>query len=237
MWNPNIKIKGRDVSINSPTYFIADIAANHDGSFERAASLIRLAKEAGADCAKFQHFLANKIVSQKGFDSLGSNMAHQSSWKKSVVEVYDQYHFQRDWTEPLAKLCTEVGIDFMTTPYDVEALDDVINLVPAIKVGSGDITWIEFLELVASKGKPVLLATGAADMEDVELALSRVLKHTADVVLMQCNTNYTGSLENFRFINLKVLQSFAMHWPGMVLGPYTRPFCRVGGCCLGCACD
>ncbi|GAB4576898.1 MAG: N-acetylneuraminate synthase family protein [Roseibium sp.] len=217
-WNTSIQLGDREISITEPTYFIADIAANHDGDFERARDLIYLSKEAGADCAKFQHFLASKIVSQKGFDVLGANMAHQSSWKKSVVEIYDQYHFQRDWTLPLAEVCKEVGIDFMTTPYDYEALDEVLKLVPGIKIGSGDITWHEFIKTVAATRKPVFLATGAADMADVEQAVDVALGQTKDIVLLQCNTNYTGSLENFKFVNLNVLKSFAVRWPGMILG-------------------
>ena len=66
-WDSAIKINGRLISRNHPTYFIADIAANHDGDLSRAKDLIWLAKEAGADCAKFQHFIANKIVSDVGF--------------------------------------------------------------------------------------------------------------------------------------------------------------------------
>ena len=217
-WNTEVSVGNRKVSITEPTYFIADIAANHDGDFQRAKDLIYLAKDAGADCAKFQHFLANKIVSQKGFDSLGSNMAHQSTWKDSVVKVYDQYHFQRDWTKPLAEVCREVEIDFMTTPYDFEAIDEVFQYVPGYKIGSGDITWPNLIKRICRAGKPVFLATGAADMHDVEMAVSTALDHTKDLILMQCNTNYTGSLENFRFVNLKVLQAFAIRWPGILLG-------------------
>jgi N-acetylneuraminate synthase len=217
-WNSSVNIAGSTIDITNPTYFIADIAANHDGDFERAKSLIHLAKAAGADCAKFQHFLADKIVSQKGFDTLNTNMAHQSKWEKSVVDVYDQYHFRRDWTLPLKEECEKVGIDFMTTPYDFEALEEVGPMVPALKIGSGDITWHAFIEEVAKLGKPVLLATGAADMVDSAQAVEAVLKHTPNIVLMQCNTNYTGSLENFRYVNLNVIRSFALRYPNMVLG-------------------
>ena len=217
-WNTEIKLGESKLSLTDATYFIADIAANHDGDFQRAKDLIHLAKEAGAQCAKFQHFIANKIVSQKGFDTLGTNMAHQSSWKKSVVEIYDQYHFHRDWTEPLVEVCREVNIDFMTTPYDFEAIEEVLQFVPGIKIGSGDITWHDFITRICNTGKPVLLATGAADMNDVEQAVEVALRSTRDLVLMQCNTNYTGSLENFRFVNLKVLQAFAIRWPSMLLG-------------------
>lgn len=217
-WNTSVKIGHSEIDSLAPTYFIADIAANHDGDFERAKALIHLAKEAGADCAKFQHYLPGKIVSQKGFDTLNTNMAHQASWEKSVVDVYDQYHFRRDWTAPLKEECDKIGIDFMTTPYDTEALAEVAALVPAIKIGSGDVTWHGFIEDVAKLGKPVLIATGAADMEDSAQAVEAVLKHNRDIVLFQCNTNYTGSLENFKYVNLNVLRAFATRYPGMVLG-------------------
>lgn len=217
-WNTSLSINDTEINFTQPTYFIADIAANHDGDFERAKDLIYKAKEAGADCAKFQHFLANKIVSQTGFDAMQSKQAHQASWEKSVTEVYDQYHFRRDWTQPLLDICKEIGIDFMTTPYDYEALDEVVPLVPAIKIGSGDITWTPFISKVAQTGKPVLLATGAATMAEVEEAVDAVLAHNKNIVLMQCNTNYTGSLENFKYVNLNVLKSFAVRYPGMILG-------------------
>ncbi len=84
----DIKIGNKIIGPNHPTYFIADIAANHDGDLDRAKMLIRLAKEAGADAAKFQHFQAPKIVSDYGFTHMDSKVSHQSTWKKSVTEVY-----------------------------------------------------------------------------------------------------------------------------------------------------
>lgn len=206
------------ISLDKPTYFIADIAANHDGDIGRAKDLIWKAKEAGADCAKFQHFMADKIVSAVGFASMGSQMAHQSSWKKSVSEIYDQYHTRRDWSQTLVDTCKEAGIEFMTTPYDFEAIDMFASIVPAYKIGSGDITFHAAVERIARSGKPVLLATGAATMQEVETAVAVILRHNPSLCLMQCNTNYTGSLENFRYVNLNVLKSFAARWPGMVLG-------------------
>lgn len=217
-WDAEIRIGARAVALTAPSYFIADIAANHDGDLGRARDLIWRAKEAGADCAKFQHFLPGKIVSGPGFDDLGAQVAHQSAWKKSVVEVYDQYHTRRDWTPALVETCREAGIDYMTTPYDAEALESQLPHIPAIKIGSGDITFDSLVDQAAGSGKPLLLATGAADMADVEHAVELVLGRTRQLVLMQCNTNYSGSEENFRSVNLRVLQSFALHWPGMVLG-------------------
>jgi sialic acid synthase SpsE len=213
-----LTIGSHEIAIDRPTYFIADIAANHDGDLERAQDLIKRAKDAGVDAVKFQHFKAEKIVSDFGFRQLGGQIAHQSNWKKSVFEVYQQYSINRDWDATLQATAKAVGIEWMTTPYDREATDMVAPLVPAFKVGSGDITWLESIEHIASKGKPVLLASGASDLSDVVRAVEAVLRHNPLLCLMQCNTNYTGELENFRFVNLRVLQSYAVHWPGMVLG-------------------
>jgi sialic acid synthase SpsE len=213
-----IFINGREIAVDKAAYFIADIASNHDGNLDRAKNLIRLAKDAGADAVKFQHFKASKIVSDYGFKNLGVQVSHQSSWKKSVFEVYKQYECNREWSEELASAAKIVGIDFMTTPYDQEAIALLDHYLPAYKIGSGDITWTDFIETVAKKGKPVLLATGASNMEDVIRAVNAVIKHNRQIVLLQCNTNYTGSIENFRFINLKVLQTFAVSFPNMLLG-------------------
>ena len=217
-WRSEVRIGARRISAEDPTYFIADIAANHDGDLSRAKELIRLAKAAGADCAKFQHFTADKIVSAQGFDQLGAKSAHQAGWRRSVVEVYDAYHTRRSWTGELVATCREAGVDYMTTPYDLEALDSQIEHIPAVKIGSGDITFTRLVQASAAKGKPILLATGAADMAEVEAAVEGVLAVNPDLVLLQCNTNYSGSEDNFACVNLRVLQTFARRWPGMVLG-------------------
>ena len=217
-YNTSFKIGERELSIHSPTYFIADVASSHDGELSRAVDLIWLCKEAGADCVKFQHFLAKDIVSDHGFKSLGGQMAHQATWKKSVYEIYEQYQTPRDWTQTLVATAKEADIDFMTTPYDFEALDRFESHLKAFKIGSGDITWTEFISAMAGRGKPIFLATGAADMADVQRAVGAVLSETPDLCLMQCNTNYTGSLENFRSVNLNVLRSFAVAYPGLPLG-------------------
>lgn len=217
-YDTTLNLAGREIAPDQPTYFIADLAANHDGDPERAKALIYSAKEAGADCAKFQHFLAKDIVSDYGFRNMGGQQSHQSTWEKSVYEVYEQYHCPRDWTDMLVETCRDAGIDFMTTPYDFEAIDAFADVIPGYKVGSGDITWPASLARIASKGKPVMLATGATSMEEVEGAVETILQHSSQICLMQCNTNYTGDLENYRYINLNVLRSYALHWPGMVLG-------------------
>ena len=217
-YDSSIQINGRVIGTGKPTYFIADIAANHDGDLTRAIDLIHLAKESGADAAKFQHFEAKSIVSDFGFKALGGHQSHQSTWSKSVYEVYQAATVDLDWTETLVDTCKSVGIDFFTSPYSPELVDFINPYVPAFKVGSGDITWIEQIEHIAVMGKPVLIAAGASSMDDVVRAVEATVKHNPQVALMQCNTNYTASLENFRYIQLNVLRSFSNMYPGMVLG-------------------
>jgi sialic acid synthase SpsE len=213
-----IRIGSHLIGEKHPTYFIADISANHDGDLARAKELIRLAKDAGADAAKFQNFRASKIVSDFGFKSMGSQVSHQSTWQKSVFEIYQDASIPFDWTPILKNECDQVGIDYFSSPYDFEAIDMLDPFVPAYKVGSGDITWLEALERMATKGKPVILATGASDISDVQRAVDTIFRINNQVVLMQCNTNYTASLENFDFINLRVLKTYQVLFPDLILG-------------------
>lgn len=208
----------RAVGPTEPTYFIADIAANHDGDLERAKELMTLAKNAGADCAKFQHFRAAHIVSDFGFRALGGQQSHQASWKKSVFEVYQDASLPWEWTAPLAQHATEIGIEFMSAPYDLDAVSHLDPFVNAFKVGSGDVNWLEELSEIAALGKPVILATGAAEIDDVIRAMDLLLAANIPVVLMQCNTNYEGSLENIHHVNLRVLNQYANMFPGVTLG-------------------
>ena len=214
----DIQIADRTVGPNHPVYFIADIAANHDGDLERAKMLIRLAKEAGADAAKFQNFRAPKIVSDYGFKNMGGQVSHQASWKKSVFEVYAGASIPFEWTPILKETCDKVGIHFFSSPYDFEAVDMLDPFVPAYKIGSGDIDWLEELERMALKGKPVLIATGAASIADVQRAVHTLLAINPQLVLMQCNTNYTASPENYDHIHLNVLKTYATMFPQVVLG-------------------
>ena len=213
-----IKIGAHVISNHHPTYFIADISANHDGDLERAKNLIFLAKESGADAAKFQNFRAPQIVSDYGFKSMQGQVSHQSSWKKSVFEVYQDASIPFEWTPLLKEACDQAGIDYFSSPYDFEAIDMLDPYVPAYKIGSGDITWLEALEQMAMKGKPVILATGASDIGDVQRAVHCITKINTQLVLMQCNTNYTASLENFYHIHLRVLETYRVMFPDLILG-------------------
>ena len=214
-----IIINKRTISLNHPTYFIADIAANHDSNLNRAKDLIWKAKKAGADAVKFQHFLAEKIVSDYGFRNLGEQLSHQKKWKKSVFDTYKKYSLNREWNLELINTAKKAKIDWFTTPYDYEAVNNLNKYLYAYKIGSGDITWLEFIEFIAKKKKPIFIACGASTINEIKKAINAIVKNKNNrICLMQCNTNYNLSKENFKYINLNVLNSFKKKFPGIILG-------------------
>lgn len=218
-YDTNFKIGSNIISNNHPVFFIADIGANHDGSLKRAKKLIKMCADAGAGAAKFQHFRAETIVSDVGFKNLDPKfLSHQSKWNKSVYDVYKAASINLEWDEELKKTCDDCGIEYMTSPYDISLVDHVDNNVNAFKIGSGDITWTENLKKIASKGKPVLLACGASTIEEILNAVKTIVQINPKIALLQCNTNYTGSIDNFNYINLNVIKTFEKLFPNMILG-------------------
>lgn len=213
-----IKIENKKIGNNTKPFFIADIAANHDGSLEKAKELIYLCAEAGADAAKFQHFKADTIVSDYGFKKLKKISTHQSKWKSSVYEVYKKAETKSIWINELKTTCKKAGIIFFSTPYSLEYIDFLDKYMSAYKIGSGDITWLEAIEKISKKSKPVLLATGASDIKDVERAVKLIKKYNDQLILMQCNTNYSGDINNFKYINLNVLNIYKKKFKSAILG-------------------
>jgi len=212
-------IDNKTIDKDNPVYFIADIGANHNGDLEKAKDLIHLAAGSGANAVKFQHFQADTIVSDYGFKQIGKQ-GHQVQWKTSVYEAYKNASIDLEWTETLKKTCDSTGITFMTSPYSFDLVDVVDSYVSAYKIGSGDITYIDLIEYIAKKKKPIFLSTGASTMGEVNEAIYHILLHlnNYNLVLMQCNTNYTIKWKNFRHINLNVLQSYVSLYPHLILG-------------------
>jgi N-acetylneuraminate synthase len=149
---------------------------------------------------------------------MDSKVSHQAKWKKSVTQVYAEASVSQSWTPILKEECDKVGIHFFTSPYDYDSIEHVNPYIPAFKAGSGEIDWIEALEHMASKGKPMIIASGAADIADVQRAVHAILPINKQLCLMQCNTNYTASPENFDHIHLNVLRTYAVMFPDVVLG-------------------
>lgn len=218
MNNNSFKIGSKQINKDASTYFIADIAANHDGDLEKAIELIYLAKEAGADAAKFQHFKAKTIVSDYGFMHLGSKSSHQKSWKKSICQVYEDAEVPLKWTRTLHNECQKANIDFFTSPYDINDINTIDEFVPAYKVGSGDITYHKIVMKMANYKKPMLIATGASKIDEISELIAQIEAVNTNIVLMQCNTNYTANFENFKYIQLNVLKTYAQMFPNVILG-------------------
>lgn len=224
-FNKEIKIGNKWIGEMYPTYFIAEIGANFDGDINKAKCLIYAAKEAGADCAKFQTFSTSKIVSEGGFSRMQLKGVH-GSWGRTVSDVFKDVEFPIAWHQEIADYCKQVEIDFSTSPYFKEAVDLCVDLdVPFIKIGSGDITWLEMLDYIARKGKPVMLATGDATMSEIDEAV-RTIEATGnkDLVLMQCITNYPSKIDSANVNVLKTYQSafdvltgYSDHAPGHVV--------------------
>ncbi len=210
-----ISIGRRKVGGDHPTYFIAEIGANFDGDLKTAKEYARVAKECGADCAKIQTFTAKKIVSREGFSSMKLKGVH-GSWNRPVDEVFKEVEFPHAWHREFFEYCREISIEPSTSPYDYSAVDLVEKLnIGFYKIGSGDITWLEMIEYIAKKGKPVMLATGASTLAEVDEAV-RVIESTGnkELILMQCITNYPSKFES---ANINVLHTYRDAF-GAILG-------------------
>ena len=199
-----IKIGSRLVGNNLKCYIIAEIGSNFNGKISSAKKLIKLAKESGADAAKFQSFTPETIISRRGFEK---KVAFQAKWKKSVWEVYDEAQLPFTWHKELSDYAKTIEIDFMSSPYNYEAVDLLVRLnVPAIKIGSGEITNLEFLKYVGKTMKPILLAVGASTMHEVREAIMTI-RSTGNkkIILMQATTQCPSPIED---ANLNVLEMF-----------------------------
>lgn len=201
-----IKIGSRLIGQGQPVLIIADIGANFDGDLDKAKRLALAVKEAGGDVVKIQSFLANKIVSGKGFASMKLKGIH-GSWGRPVDEIFKEVEFPRKWHKQMADYCQSIGMAFSSSPYDFEAVDLMEEIgVDFYKIGSGDITWHEMLEYIARKGKPMILATGASTLAEVDEAV-RVIEAIGNhnLILLQCITNYPSKIES---ANINVLRTY-----------------------------
>jgi N-acetylneuraminate synthase len=197
-----VKIGENFVGKSKKCYIIAEIGSNFDGSIKKAKKLIYAAKKCGADAAKFQSFKAEEFISKKGFE----NSPFESKFKNSAFDLYKQVELPRTWNSELNSYAKKLGIDFFTSPWDNDAVDDLLKInSPVIKIGSGDITNLEFLKYVGNKKKPVLLATGASTLREISEAVN-VVKSTGNnkIILLHCVVSYPSPIEE---ANLRVLDT------------------------------
>ena len=198
---------------HSAPYIIAEIGVNHGGSLEQAKKLIDLAKAGGADAAKFQTYKAETIASRHS----------PSYWDLSLEPTRSQYELFKKYDtfgpqdyETLAAHCVNQGIDFLSTPFDNEAIEFLNPLMPFYKVASADITNLPFLRNIASKAKPVVLSTGASTLAEIDQAVA-ILEDAGcpNVALLHCILNYPTKEEN---ANLGMISSLQRAYPERLIG-------------------
>ena len=198
-----MRIGNFEINVNSRIFIIAELSANHNGSIETAIETIKAAKRAGADCIKLQTYTADTItINSKKEDFLIKGTIWDG---KNLYELYQEAYTPWEWHETLFKTAADEGLICFSSPFDRTSVDFLETLnVPAYKIASFEITDIPLIEYVASKGKPVIISTGIATEEDIELALDACYRmNNKDVALLKCTSSYPAPIEEANMIMVK----------------------------------
>lgn len=185
---------------------IAEVGSNHNRDLAQAKRLIDIAAEAGADAVKFQTFLAEKLYSKRTPTMSYLKQSKLIGPNQTVWDLLKQYELPREWHEELADDARSKGLIFLSTPFDLEAVDLLERIgVSAYKIASYEITHLPLLERVAQTGKPIILSTGMADLRDIETALERIHQQgNRQVILLHCAVNYPPKFED---VHLRAMQT------------------------------
>ena len=196
-------------SINkkSKTFIIAELSANHNGSLTNALETIKAAKRAGADAIKLQTYTAETItIDVKNNDFL---LTHGTIWDGIYLhQLYQQAYTPWEWHQELYETAKNEGLICFSSPFDKTAVDFLEKLdTPAYKIASFEITDIPLIEYVASKGKPVIISTGIAELEDIELAIDACKRqNNHQIALLKCTSSYPAPIDE---ANLVMIKDFA----------------------------
>lgn len=187
--------------IKKRVFIIAEAGVNHNGDFKLAKKLIEAAKNAGADAVKFQTFRAKDLVT-KDAEAAGYQKKNIGR-KKSQFEMLKKLELDYQDFIKLKKYCDKKKIIFLSTPHSEDAINVLEPLVPAYKIGSGDLTNLPFLKKIAQKKKPIILSTGMATLKEIREAVRTIKKAGNNkIILLHCTTNYPCFLEE---VNLKAM--------------------------------
>ena len=189
-------IQDFDFNKDNSVFVIAELSANHNGSLETALETIRAAKRAGANAIKLQTYTADTLTIQCDKDDF--IIKSGSIWDgKTFYDLYKSAYTPWEWHEELFQCAKEEGLICFSSPFDKSAVDFLENLnVPAYKIASFEITDIPLIEYVASKGKPIILSTGIATLEDIELALDACKRMgNNNIALLKCTSSYPAPIE------------------------------------------
>jgi N-acetylneuraminate synthase len=209
----SIKLGNKIIHPDSKPYIIAEIGVNHEGSMAQAKKLIVLAKEGGADAAKFQSYKADSLAS-KNSPAYWDTTKESTKSQHELFQNYDQ--FEPDDYTTLAEYCKTNEIEFISTPFDDQAIEYLNPLVPFFKIASADITNVPFLRKIACKGKPVVLSTGASTLKEIDIALDTLEKSgSPDVALLHCILNYPTPFEK---AHLRMIKGLIKSYPENITG-------------------
>jgi pseudaminic acid synthase len=179
----------------SPCYVIAELSANHNGSIETAIETIKAAKRAGADAIKLQTYTADTMTINSDREDF---IIKGTIWDgRNLYELYREAYTPWQWHETLFKVAKDEGLECFSSPFDKTAVDFLETLdCPIYKIASFEITDIPLIEYVASKGKPIIISTGIATLDDIELAVETCRKvGNNQITLLKCTSSYPAPIE------------------------------------------
>ena len=206
-------IDGRRIADDTPCFVIAEIGHNHQGSVERARELIRAAHEAGVDAVKLQKRDNRRLYTRALYDSPYDN---ENSFGRTYGAHREALELDRDAYVELRDEARSLGLVFFATAFDEPSADMLAQLdVPAYKIASGDLTNTPLLRHVASFGKPLVVSTGGATLDDVDRAVEAVLGVGGTICLLQCTAAYPAAVED---LNLGVITTLRERYPDVVVG-------------------
>ena len=201
-----MKIGTHQIDHQSSVFIIAELSANHNGSLATAIDTIKAAKRAGADAIKFQTYTADTLTLDCDKDDF--LIKGGTIWDgKTLYDLYKEAYTPWEWHAQLFEVAKEEGLIFFSSPFDKTAVDFLESLnSPAYKIASFEITDIPLIEYVASKMKPIIISTGIAELEDIELALDACHRMgNYDVALLKCTSSYPAPIEEANMCMVKDL--------------------------------
>ena len=201
-----MKIGDFEINKNSEVFIIAELSANHNGNLSVALDTIRAAKRTGANAIKLQTYTADTITIDCDKDDF--IVKSGSIWDgRTFYDLYKEAYTPWEWHEELFKVAKEEGLVCFSSPFDPTAVEFLEKLnSPAYKIASFEITDIPLIELVASKGKPVIISTGIAGQEDIELAVDACRRMgNNDIALLKCTSSYPAPIDEANMVMVKDL--------------------------------
>ena len=208
-----MEIGNKKIDYNEPTFIIAELSANHLQNFDIAVETIKAMKDSGADAIKFQTYTPDTITID--CENEYFQIKQGTIWDGQVLyNLYETAYTPWDWQPKLKKIAEDLGLIVFSSPFDKTSVDFLEEMnVPAYKIASFEITDIPLIEYVASKGKPIIISTGIANLEDIELAIKTCLDvGNNQIALLKCTSSYPSPLDE---INLNTIPDMIEKFDGV----------------------